>query len=441
MARKATSGKPADRKINDQAQGPGSGGSSNTPPKCQHGEPAEDWAPVRVRVDWLQGTVRFDSTTPWNLLIDWLCKLAGDELLEGVDAPRWTGKMWAHSASSAFGMQLRWNESDGGDGGMEGWISLPGSWLGRLSVWDQLMAVTYLVRGASLKATRLDVALDDYRRRVTPGQVFEIATDGHIARYKTVRRIDNWVRTEDQSTKWAPSCTTYLGKPGKDSYVRVYDKAIESDGAIDAIRWEVQFGRNRAAAEARDIAHWGGETEGELSAFLGGKVLSHAEFVEFKPGQRLERRENLLWYQALIDDVGTFARLHVKRAEATVSRAVRWIRKSVAPTLAALGAVGGADWLTHLIASGVEETLGRPTMRLEARRRLWGREGAKARTAALEEHRPRRHLPLAEPKLRRLVDDMTLYASPVLNWALGREPAAGTGPGRPLEPVWVGWAG
>lgn len=99
-----------------------------------------------------------------------------------------------------------------------------------------------LSRGA--KITRLDICYDDYKKHLTPGDWSRLFEAGYIE-----------CKTRHKQSVNSPSGSTfYLGKRGKSRMLRVYDKAGESHGQIDAIRYEFEFKNDFAYRFADSVA-------------------------------------------------------------------------------------------------------------------------------------------------------------------------------------------
>lgn len=81
--------------------------------------------------------------------------------------------------------------------------------------------------------TRLDLAYDDYSKTFTPHD-FDV--------WRVQERIVSDSRRMSYITSGV-GCgdTFYIGKRGRDRFIRIYDKAYESKGKIDAIRYEFEL--------------------------------------------------------------------------------------------------------------------------------------------------------------------------------------------------------
>lgn len=126
-----------------------------------------------------------------------------------------------------------------GDGCVPGRDKIPSYQVDAWPVFKKLVE-----RGA--KVTRVDISWDDYSKKFQPRELMQYWISGQIS---TPARYAKCVASRQQGFD-----TFYLGKRGSDRMLRVYDKSGESDGEIDAIRWEFEYRRERAQAIAQCIA-------------------------------------------------------------------------------------------------------------------------------------------------------------------------------------------
>jgi len=99
-----------------------------------------------------------------------------------------------------------------------------------------------VLAGLGMKATRMDVAVDDYDRELSIGWHREqIAYRKTLCYFRTVKCITNVIEDVDE--------TLYLGRRGASGsgcYFRIYDKNIESKGETNAIRYEAEYSGDKA---------------------------------------------------------------------------------------------------------------------------------------------------------------------------------------------------
>lgn len=107
-----------------------------------------------------------------------------------------------------------------------------------------------LSRGA--KITRIDICYDDYKKHLSPNDWSTLFSMGYIE-----------CRTRHvQSVTSSSGSTFYMGKRGKHRMLRIYDKCGESNGVIDAVRYEFELKNEYAYRFAVSVA------EGQKFTFL-----------------------------------------------------------------------------------------------------------------------------------------------------------------------------
>ncbi len=209
-------------------------------------------------------------------------------------------------------------------------LSMPGAACGMFSEKGMRSFITYAM-GKKAKATRIDVNLDDYARTVSPLQV-ETALQGpdvvtHAHRGLTQRGFA--MGTEEMT-----GVTVYIGQPSSRQRVRVYDKGLESNGEIDAVRWELQ---SRAEAAETLLPKLGtGELGREWGPLFSERLVS---FVDFRDSSDhpydLKQRDRLDWFAALVG-VARKATSYLAKLPRTMNDVVTWVTKAVGPSLAML---------------------------------------------------------------------------------------------------------
>ena len=185
---------------------------------------------------------------------------------------------------------------------------------------------------AGAKARRIDLALDDYEKRITPAQFLdELEGPNRVSHAKEIVKMEG--QTLGSSGRGE---TVYLGDPQSSRRLRVYDKEFESGGKIDAIRWELQE-RDRAAVKAAyDLANE------DLNDVVRNRLVG---FVDFRLRESAEEVEDRLrWepYEQLM--VGaTRAQAYFPVEEKSIEEKEEWFRRQMGPTLAMLIEYRGGD--------------------------------------------------------------------------------------------------
>ena len=195
------------------------------------------------------------------------------------------------------------------------------------------------------KCTRLDINLDDYDRIVSPLQVEEAAQGPdivtHVHRGMTQRGFA--IGTEETT-----GVTVYIGQPSSRQRLRVYDKGLESNGEIDAVRWELQ---SRAEAAETLLPLLGVFDDGSLLSW--GETFSSrlVSFVDFRNSEDhptdARQRKRLDWFTALVKSAEK-ASAYPPRIPRYIDDVESWVEKSVGPSLRLLMEHWQDDNLTEL---------------------------------------------------------------------------------------------
>ena len=210
-------------------------------------------------------------------------------------------------------------------------LSLPGQACQRAGT-ERLRTFFSSFVNAGAKARRVDLTLDDYERRITPARFLdEIRGPNRVTHSRAVLTIAGEVLGNPDSGE-----TIYLGAAKSARRLRVYDKAFESGGDIDAIRWELQE-RNRAAEKAAyDLAYgdWNEVVRSRLVGFVDIRLRESAQEVE----------DRLRWepYEELIEGAKR-AQAYFPVAEKSIEETEEWFRVHQGPTLAMLLQHHGGD--------------------------------------------------------------------------------------------------
>ncbi|MEG3439901.1 replication initiation factor domain-containing protein [Pannus brasiliensis CCIBt3594] len=202
---------------------------------------------------------------------------------------------------------------------------------------QQLPLCEYL-DSEGFRITRIDVCLDDYLRRVPFSAVKSAGDEGHYRLVESFESIESAVLTGDR-----PIGTCYFGR--SDKRIRFYD--AEFMHGFPADRWELQL-RNDLARSAFDLFRQDPDC-------LASLVVGAVDFGI--PGNHYRKFARFPWWQSLIDDSGSASRVSGGRYVPDLSRTVKWLDTSVAPTLAVLRSGLGLNFqqfLTDLCDSGYD---------------------------------------------------------------------------------------
>jgi len=295
-----------------------------------------------LSVDWLQGTFPHDRV---DSLVDLL------KVLLGEDGERMEHGQYRYNRSVSWvgcGVRVLFDNDDARARDIHGGraaVVLPGGALGGLDAVALQSMLKTLVSDYWFKATRVDLAWDDYTRRITPSDVCVEADKGNYSRFRSHRHILERSRGGEVTGD-----TVYFGARGKNGggrFLRCYDKGLESDGRINAIRWECEFSKEKAAQVV--FALYQTESLEEFCAVIGAYVGGCVDFVERRTEGKLRGAERLEWWQGIVDSLGE-SRLRNERRVRSVEGTRKWVRAAVFPSLKVLReALGSVEWEEFLL--------------------------------------------------------------------------------------------
>lgn len=203
----------------------------------------------------------------------------------------------------------------------------------------------------SCKVTRMDVCFDDYSKFLRPSDFGEWAITQRIR-----SKCRQWMYYSSQQGE---GDTFYLGKRGRDRLFRCYDKAYESNGAIDAIRYEFELKGIYAEQLQKDIA---GGKKFKFSDMIRDmfEVTNKYEYKDGASKETIRKRKSLagiapeyLELLQLFDKLGLSDtdELKIDRVKRVPSwtRLFNWLNKYVLPSLYMYREVMGKDFLDEVI--------------------------------------------------------------------------------------------
>jgi len=258
---------------------------------------------------------------------------------------------WVETERGAYGYQ----RGMVGPGGARLWWDAPGrddfhvSFPGqacRIAGRERLVSFLRYSLGHGGKSTRCDVALDDYRRIVSPGEVQETLQGPDVVTHaqKVLTQQGGIVGSRDLT-----GATVYLGAPGSRQRLRVYDKGLESGGEMDCIRWELESRKEAAETMAVALAYqnWG--------QVMASRLVGFVDFRDADSHSEVEERQRLPWFQLLVGLVKK-ASAYPPQVARTVEQVVEWLDKAIGPTLAVTMKFWRGDLgrLTDIIRRGEE---------------------------------------------------------------------------------------
>lgn len=206
-----------------------------------------------------------------------------------------------------------------------------------------------LARGGHL--TRLDLAVDDYRKRKSVTEVHKLVTSPVFVSLAETWRL---MASGEVGTAELNGLTLYVGAPSSRQQLRVYDKELESKGVIDAVRWELQA-RDEAAQTAAMQMNEAGEKWTQVVLGRLGSFVDFREVNEADPeddNRNTQRRKRQEWWREFLDHAEKLP-AYPPQERMTVEKAKAWFIRQVAPAAAMLQAVhqdvqvSFGTWVSH----------------------------------------------------------------------------------------------
>lgn len=194
-------------------------------------------------------------------------------------------------------------------------LQLPGSFCKRIE--NQKEAIKFL--SENLKATRIDIALDDYDRRINQSAIDKLGQLGH---YKGVERYELISSKTAQDSEKEQTC--YFGSALKS--IRFYN--AEAVHGFPADRWELQA-RGEYAEQITNVLN---EIDSDnLPKTMGGFVTHAIDFIQRGETWRHETRYQF-WKE--LREQCDRAKLKGPNKESSIEKINKWFNKQICPSQA-----------------------------------------------------------------------------------------------------------
>lgn len=296
-------------------------------------------------MDWLAGTIPFERVESCKRYLERLFETEPEDLNYGQY--RYDKQHVFHPFGVRLFFDSSYTRSESAHAG-RALLVFSGSSLQSLDC-DQLFKLfADLVDLYWMKATRLDLCFDDYKRIILPHEVAEVAKEGNVSGFRVFdthqpQKINGGL--EGDSVVFGRR-----GENGSGKYLRCYDKQLESKGDFNCIRWEVEFSKEKASglffalSRCSDVE----EFAAMVGAFIGGSI----DFVVRKD-KNLGRAERLGWWADIVEILGS-CRMKGSKPLKIVEKSKAWVSDSVSPSLRMLfKAYGNNDfwsWMQTLVS-------------------------------------------------------------------------------------------
>jgi len=229
-------------------------------------------------------------------------------------------------------------------------LDLPGKALDTIPQ-DRLHLFLIGLRRYDPACTRCDVFFDDYQRLISPSALQDIIKRTDYSGFRKAQLKQRFERGRlihdevDLGTR---------GDNGSGKYLRVYDKALESNGQKDCVRWEVEFSKERAHTVFDKLSSV--KTIDAFATLCGSLVAGAINFVHRTHDKNIRRLEVYEFWQQIKKTLGVLVvRVAIKHTD--ITEMYKWVFRQVSPTLACLRGtfvddVDFTNWLYYLLDEG-----------------------------------------------------------------------------------------
>lgn len=273
---------------------------------------------VVLRLDWFNGTF---SAEKRDEIEAYVTTFLGPFQIQ----PGGKNTYQEHKRSSSNAV-LAWTE-----GRKEAWLSLNGDSCDLIPV-ERKREFLRKLQGLGVKGTRIDLAADFPRETLSLSKIHAAAKRANVRGF---RRYDPRQPVRDMVKGLLEGDQASFGRRGGNGsgkYVRFYDKKLESDGLIDAIRFECEFSDERAKLIFEDLCE--ADSDETMRRVMARRLGGAIDFVD-RAGSHdhRSRQPRLSWWQRVIDLLGE-APIRITRSKTTLQKAAEWHKRQYRKTIA-----------------------------------------------------------------------------------------------------------
>ncbi len=223
-------------------------------------------------------------------------------------------------------------------------VECSGTFLSWTEFKRQLRSFSILYGHYALRCTRLDLATDDWAKRLDIDYINEVCKAKDRWGFKNRKYIDS-------DTAAGEGKTIYLGSPTSEKYVKIYETKVKHPD-IDTIRVEHKFGRDiahramgfligckpeasDADVETFDVKEYDRQY-GELMLRFVKWAMNLFGFIDRSKGKNLSRAKNLPFWQEFLDrfyDEAPPADISTAKPRPTMEKKIAWVVRSVSRSL------------------------------------------------------------------------------------------------------------
>ena len=292
----------------------------NHPKQPKHSSPSQT-THLESLIDWFQGTFPESNYGQIKSLLV--------EVYEEEFTPGGKTKFYQEVERSPSGLVLASEPYIGGKVSKrtDAYLEINARCLEILSPEKQQYLMRSL-KGHGFSVSRIDLTIDDYSKSFRPEVAWNAYLQGNI---KGFRSTGKFIQSGPRE-KIAQSFTVgRRGKKGSGKQYQIYDKYLESNGRVDAIRHELRLSSDYAkqafdALVSSDLPLW--------PEIIGGYISGAVDFIDKSSGQRPDRCSRLQFWDDFVSGFISLSFRSKPKKKCQLDQAKKWIVKQVMPTLA-----------------------------------------------------------------------------------------------------------
>lgn len=303
--------------------------------------------PVACSIDYLQGLVALPvlDIPEFLILFSSLCREEGT--IRDCIGKSFGSTKFPHGSTTLNSQRFAWTDTDD-HGNVKLWFSIPGSAVKRIDSLTLVRGISAILSPYQFKISRIDLALDDFSKTLTAAYVDDMQSKQRFIGNPKITPIGY----ADQ-----PGWTRYIGSRRSLVYIRLYDKATESNGLIDAYRLEAEFKGRVANEHWQNIVEIASSCE-TVAAYIVESVTGSFRIVDDSNVKKslCNVEPTLKKFLDHCSSKGGF-RVPQPRRKSSLDNSMKWVERSVKSTLAtikkALGKHRFRDYLDQLLKDGL----------------------------------------------------------------------------------------
>lgn len=172
--------------------------------------------------------------------------------------------------------------------------------------------------------TRIDLACDAKNVSFYDNAAIACA----LQNYKTRRKKRSEIKSHDTNNNKLTGRTIYFGSRTSDTFLRIYDKALEEGAKEDWTRIELEIKGDNAKILASKIAN-----QNSIGHTFCGILKNYINFIDRSASKNISRCPNLEFWDDLLLDQEKLV-IAPKKEEKTLDQSYIWLLKQVSKTLA-----------------------------------------------------------------------------------------------------------